>query len=66
MAGQEMHSARKGIFRLLTQPEPPSLPSINEYHLKYLLKICSFFDRFDELLQGPDFTKEELNVAIVH
>ena len=34
--------------------------------MKYLLKITSFFERFEDLLQGPNFTKEELNAAILH
>lgn len=34
--------------------------------MKYLLKITSFFKRFDELLQGPEFTKEELNAAVLY
>ena len=31
-----------------------------------MLKITSFFQRFDELLQGPAFTNEELNAAITY
>lgn len=31
-----------------------------------MLKTTSFFDRFEELLQGPSFSKEELNAAIIY
>ena len=40
-------------------------PEINGFYLGHILKVYSFFVRFDEMIHGPEFTKEELLAAIV-
>jgi len=47
------------------QPVFEARSPISPYHLKYLIKIAAFFERYEELLQGPTFTRQEINAAIV-
>lgn len=46
-------------------PQPAS-SWVDTTHMKYIMKTCTFFSRFDELLQGPSFDKYELEAAIVY
>jgi hypothetical protein len=43
----------------------PEMTYMNPYYVGPILKIRSFFARFDEMIHGPEFSKEELYCCIV-
>ena len=45
-------------------PEPEH-HEMDSFQLGNTLKIFTFFARFDDLIHGPEFSKEELYAAIV-
>lgn len=50
---------------LLDLPEP-EMPYMNPFFVGYIMKIRSFFVRFDEMIHGPEFSKEELYCCTVN
>jgi len=56
-------------FLASKNPIKPIVPAddheINPFQLGNILRIYSFFARFDELIHGPEFSKEELYTSIV-
>ena len=44
----------------------PEMPYMNPFFVGYVMKIRSFFVRFDEMIHGPEFSKEELYCSIVN
>jgi len=50
-----------------SKPKPPAKTDfIPPQFLGDILKISHFFEKFDELIDGPEFSKEELYVAIMY